>query len=374
MVNARSKKLGLNTRKIFGSEKEALDFRNGLLDQVRTTGAQTDLPREKLIMADAYDTLCVRLGTYNKRPEDAVDHYIKFLGEEALKALKPPIKDLVGKWQEFKLSDTTLSKPMVRDISSYARFIKRKWGDEKPDEPAKNEIDLVLRRLKVSNNTRRKYLKFIRMFFSWACDEGHILRNPTAGIRFKADDFSGDFYSVETTKKLLRYVAQNEKDLAGYYALLTFAGLRPTEGARVQWDDLNFKTGQLYVRKGKTEARHITLEPTALEWMKFHRENTPQDGPFVRLRALPNREKSIRKAFEAFRKDGWIQDGLRHGFATYFKNLKKNDIGLVSFYMGNSADVVKRHYARTIPDEDVQAFWALSPTVVLASEIGQPQS
>jgi len=52
--------------------------------------------------------------------------------------------------------------------------------------------------------------------------------------------------------------------------------------------------------------------------------------PFFQLKALPNREKTIR---EAAMGEDWIQDGLRHGFVTYFKNLK-NSIALVSDYMG----------------------------------------
>lgn len=363
-VSARSKKWGMDQRKSFDSEREAMDFAREIEKQITKFGAQSDIPKEVKIQADSYAKLVERLTPFNKTPEEAVDSFIKFLGEEIIRKAKPPIGSLVDDWQAFKLTDTTLSKPMIRDIRSYARFIKGKWGEKKPDEPKRNEIDLVIRGLKVSNNTRRKYLKFIRMFFAWVRDEGHILQNPTDGIFYKPDDFDGDFYSVEVTKKLLRYVAEKEKDLIGYYALLTFAGLRPTEGARVQWQDYNFKTRQLYVRKGKTNARHITLEPVAVEWMKWHRENTPTDSPFVQLKALPNREKEIR---EAVLNGDWIQDGLRHGFATYFKNLKKS-IDLTSDYLGNSPDIVKRHYARTIPEEDIQAFWALTPATVLTGE------
>ena len=80
-----------------------------------------------------------------------------------------------------------------------------------------------------------------------------IAANPTDGIYYKSDDFTGGFYDAETTKRLLRYVAENEKDLIGYYALLTFAGLRPSEGARVQWDDYIFKTSELLRPQRKDE-------------------------------------------------------------------------------------------------------------------------
>jgi integrase len=84
--------------------------------------------------------------------------------------------------------------------------------------------------------------------------------------------------------------------------------------------------------------------------------------PFVQLKALPNREKEIRKAVF----DGkWIQDGLRHGFATYYVQLI-NDVPATSFYMGNSVGIVNRHYARTVPEEELKAFWDFIPAKVMA--------
>lgn len=81
----------------------------------------------------------------------------------------------------------------------------------------KNEIDLLLKRLQVSNNTRRKYLRYVRMFFSWVTDEGHSSGIQRAALSTPADDYNGDSCSPEDTKKLLRYVVEHEKDLIGYY-------------------------------------------------------------------------------------------------------------------------------------------------------------
>ena len=356
----------MNERKAFKTEKEAVNYAREIENLIKTKGAQPEISKEKLAMADAYLSILDKLKPHGKTPEDAADHYIKHLGNEFLQKSKPPIRDLVDQWQAFKFSDTTLGKKMIIEIGLYSRFIKAKFANAKPDEPKRNEIDVLLRGLKVANNTRRKYLKFIRMFFSWVFDEGIIARNPTDGISYKADDFDGRFYDVPTTKKILKFVAENEKDLIGYYALLTFAGLRPTEGARVQWLDFSFKTNELYVRKGKTNARHIILEPVAVEWINYHRKNTPHDAPFVGQTALPNREKEIRKQTM---NGGWIQDGLRHGFATYYKSTIKN-ISSVADYMGNAADVVKRHYARTIPADECRDFWNLTPSIVLAADPG----
>jgi integrase len=339
LVSARSRKWGMKVRKVFPKKNLALKHAQEIDKQLVKFRSQADVPIEKVQLAERYQGLTEKLAGFGHTPEDAVNHYVGHLGNEVAKQAKPFISDLVEEWKKFKTADTTLSKRYLREIGNYVRVIKRKWGNMKPDEPKKNEIDLMIKGLKISNNTRRKYLRYVRMFFSWIKDEGHITKNPTDGIFYKPDDFNGSFYSPEQTANLLRYVAENQKDLVGYYALLAFAGLRPSEGTRVQWCDYNFKTNELYVRKGKTNARHITLEPVATEWMKFHHDNKTQDAPFINLKNLANREKVVRKAVL---NGTWIQDGLRHGFGTYYKSSTQS-IEKVADYMGNSPDIVKRH-------------------------------
>ncbi len=150
-------------------------------------------------------------------------------------------------------------------------------------------------------------------------------------------------------------------------ALLTFAGLRPSEGARVQWEHINFTTNELHVIKGKTDARHVILEPVAIEWLKWHRDNSPKDAPFVPQQNLFNLERELRVAFRAMNDGKWIFDGLRHGFATFFRVLKKSDQE-TSWYMGNSVQMVKKHYAKSIPQSELEKFWGLTPAVVLADD------
>ena len=179
--------------------------------------------------------------------EEAVEQLMRHKGDEIVRGTKPFIRDLADSWETFKLADTTLSERYLSEIHSYAIFIKRKWGGLKPDEIKRNDIDLLLKKLKISNNTRRKYRLYIHMFFSWVVNEGHILKNPTDGISFKPDDFNGDFYTPDETSKFLRYIVEHHKDLAGYFALLIFAGLRPTEGKRVQWQDYSPKLSGLCI-------------------------------------------------------------------------------------------------------------------------------
>ena len=364
LVSARSKQWNLNERRTFSIKKHAEEYADEVRARIQQFGAQPDLTPLEKVKAGTYDQLAGKLDGFGMTPEQAIEQFVKIKAEEITTQAKPFIRDLAEQWKEFKYTNKGLSERFQNEIRTYTRFIKNQWGEKRPDEIKKNEIEQMLNGLKLSNNTRRKYLLFIRMFFGWVLDEGHIIKKPTDGIRFIADPFHGEFYSPDETKQLLKYINVNHPELVGYYALLTFAGLRPTEGKRVRWEDFNFKTNQLLVRKGKTHPRHVNLQPVALAWIQHHRQNTAAGKPFVDLQPADFRERTIHQSAL----DGkWVQDGLRHGFGTLFNALTQN-IEKVAHEMGNSITIAKKHYARTIPQDECDAFWKLSPAVVMADE------
>jgi len=364
VVSARSKKFGMNHQKRFPTEDEAVAYHEQIKAQILNhgmsvvTAGESDVVKKYLVLSD-------RLKPFLKTPEEAVDWFIGHLGREAIRNTIPTIEVLADKWKEFKYSDTTLSKPMLTEIKMYVKFIKWKWGTQKPDELKRNDIDLVLRGLQISNNTRKKYLLFIRMFFGWCLDEGKLLKNPTDGISFKGEVFRKEFHQSQEIKTFLQQVIVLDERLVGYYSLLIFAGLRPAEGAKVRWEDINFETNQLYVRKSKTDHRYINLEPVTMEWLKWFKEHSAEGSSFIPPKNLYNLERWIRE--ETFG-DKWLSHGFRHGFGTYHKS-KYQNIHLTSDLMGNSVQMIKKHYAQTVPSGELTAYWGLTPSVVLQSPI-----
>jgi integrase len=364
-VSARSAKWGMNERKTFPTENEALGYARQIEERIQVNGAQPIVPKEIKIQADAYVKLVERLTPHSKAPEEAVSHFIKFLGDEIIRQAKPTVGQLVDQFHAHKLLEK-MDEQYRNEIKVHCTFIKSTWGTRRIGDLRKNEIEKTLIEEKSNKNTRRKYLTFVKMFFNWVLgeDKGYIVSNPAMGIKFKPDNFEKEFYPPETLKRFLRYVAENHKELVGYYALLTFAGLRPSEGARIRWEHLNLSTGALHVVKGKTDARHPQLEPVAIAWLKWHRENCPNDAPFVPQNNMFNLEREVREGFKKLNDDKWIPDGLRHGFATFFRALKKND-NETAWYMGNSSAMIKKHYAKSIPQSELETFWGLTPAIVM---------
>jgi hypothetical protein len=217
----------MNERPSFGTEKEALERARLIADKIAKFGAQPDVPTETKAQAEAYAKLVERLTPYSKTPENAVEFYLVHLGNEVLRLAMPPLSQLIDKWRDEKLESKIkpIGKRMAGELKFYARWMNTKWGDRKADEVSHQMVEDELNKLPVGNrNTHRKYLRFIRMFFIWAIHKRHLSgHNPTDGIKIKSEDFTARFYEPEDVAKILRYVATNEKDLAGMYALLAFA-------------------------------------------------------------------------------------------------------------------------------------------------------
>jgi integrase len=369
MVDPRS--AGMR-RESFGSKDAALERAREIAVLVKKFGSQPDVEHIVKKDADRYVKLCHRLEKFGKLPEDAVTHYIAHLGEQATRQLMPPLSTLVDKWRDEKLKSKIkpIGVRMQTELKYYARWMKTKWNELKVDEVTHQMVEDELNKLPVGNrNTRRKYLRLIRMFFLWAKYKHHLQSgNPTDGIKIKSEDFKGAFYAPEDVAKILRYVATKEKDLMGMYALQAFAGLRPTESARLQWEDIGFETHEIYVRKGKKIERRFILEGAArdvlFQWLQWYKDRSLDGSKFVRKTNLSNRERKIHKVTM---NGGWIHDGFRHGFATNYNALTQ-DPYKVCHVIGDEIKTVKAHYMRAVTKKDCDLFWSLTPEVVLKEE------
>jgi integrase len=152
----------------------------------------------------------------------------------------------------------------------------------------------------------------------------------------------------------------HRKDLMARYGLClcVFAGLRPSEAERVEWNDLNFEGKEIFVKDdGKTGLRRFVLKDAETIWIwlnhiKTTRPNEPLNPPsnHIGLQTQFRRDLGL----------SWTQDVLRHSFGTYYYNLTR-DLTQVSHDMGNSIVICKRYYVREVKREWTNKFWGLRP-------------
>ena len=56
----------------------------------------------------------------------------------------------------------------------------------------------------------------------------------------------------------------------------------------------------------------------------------------------------------------WPKDVLRHTFGTYWLALHQ-DRARLGEQMGNTVQIIKKHYKRAVPKLEADKFWALRP-------------
>jgi integrase len=362
MVSGRSKRWGLNIRKSFNSEKQSRDYVRELEKQLveKRSGVS-----ENLVYTDPQvSTLIDRLKPWGKSLEESVGFYIKHLESEFKLSLVPPIRELCETWCSKKTTSTLkpLRRRSVVELKSYSRFIQHKFGNHKPSEVTKDDIESVLSESYGNNTTKKTRLKFIRSFFKWCVEKRYVTVNPTDGIEVRILKKEVEIWSPEQISKLLTLVEEKYPSLLGFYVLCVFGGLRPTESERVRWEDINFEGKEIYVRpEGKTGSRRFVLEKTSNNetdvlwvWLNHFRKIQPK-GEFNPFKKHHGLQREVRREMGT-----WSQDVLRHSFGTYYHNLIR-DIRRVVYVMGNSEEICKRHYVREVKKSWTDDFWGLKP-------------
>jgi integrase len=135
-------------------------------------------------------------------------------------------------------------------------------------------------------------------------------------------------------------------------AIGLFAGIRVEEISRLSPEDIRLDHLQIAVvaKHAKTRrGRVVPVEPVLKEWL----ETVPRWNFKVSRKLFSRLKRQL-----GFR---WTQNCLRHTFATYWQSQNQNYSQLAN-RMGNSEEVVARHYVRLTSKTDAEQFWRLTPS------------
>ena len=156
-----------------------------------------------------------------------------------------------------------------------------------------------------------------------------------------------------------------EPDILPYFAIAAFAGLRSAELERLDWKQVDLESGliEIKARHAKTAARRLVkVLPNLAAWLHRYRGCTGNVCP-------PN----FRKGFNAVRaKAGlfhdWSENVLRHSYGSYHLAEFK-DVAALALEMGNSPQVIFKHYRELVKPNDAYQYWSIVPAVPHSSKI-----
>lgn len=190
--------------------------------------------------------------------------------------------------------------------------------------------------------------------FNFALRRGYALDNPAKGLeKPMADDRVPKILTVDESRRLLAKAVEIAPKMIPYFVLGMFAGLRPAELQRLEWKAVRLEEGFVRVIPEvakKRRMRLVQLSENAVEWLAAYRSTGPIH--FERMRF-----DEIREAAGVT----WAQDILRHSFGSYALAANENG-ALTAMQMGNSQDVLFRHYRELVTKKEAEKFWAIRPT------------
>jgi integrase len=268
-----------------------------------------------------------------KTVTDAVAELIQ--SKRALRASDRYVQDLQSRLSRFATSFQT-------NVSTLTTPLIQRWLEE----------------LKLSPQSLKNYRTVLHLFFKFCSTRGYVYRgfNPVAeteSIRVRPGDIE-----VFTPDEFAKLLSAAESEYRPCLALQGLAGLRSNEVERIEWSDIDLKTGIILISRGvaKTASRRTIPIGKALSlWLGKAKNRTGKVWP-----GTHNQFYQLQCATASVAKVAWKHNGLRHSYASYRFALVP-DAGKVASELGHSAAILHKHYREMAKRTVAEEWFEVSP-------------
>jgi integrase len=292
-------------------------------------------------------------------PEDAVKVACNVWFEEKAIKLSPLMSELLDKWvQDRETGIKKIREASKKAIKNYAGLFKQYFGALRIKEVTIEKVEAYLKSREMSQQTKKNNLRYLQNFFNWANHRNYYQGINVAKYWLKEiviERRTAEYYTVNECEQILREAMRPENQrIVSYFALGLFAGIRPDETEQLTWANILWDTREIYIPShiSKTKAdRQFVMSETLFAWLTLVKNVQP---------LIPN--KNIRRIKDAVTKDldFVFTDGLRHTFAT-FHYAKYNNYETLKSIMGNSPNIIQKHYKGVVSVDQIEAFFRLTP-------------
>ena len=210
-----------------------------------------------------------------------------------------------------------------------------------------------------SETQRATVYRYARLFFNWTVKIDLLDKSPFRAVDCPRPRSRKDILDAGQMQALLD--AEMSDEMRASILLGGFAGLRSIEIQRMNWEDIDVKAGQIWVRPEVSKQHHGMMDRI----VDFTEPMTKRKKFFTgkKGRIVPG---SARAFYEERRRlaaklgwDGFPENSLRHSFATYHLARCKS-APLTAFQMGHSSPaMVQRVYAVPAARADSEAWWRI---------------
>ncbi len=300
-----------------------------------------------------------KLRPFGKTISDAVDFYLDHL--EAIERsvpLRMAMKELI---ENRRLSGA--SKRYCYDLELRIGRFCAAFPHRTIAEITTADVDDWLSGLRLAPVTRNTFRRDLRTLFSFAMTRRYCAENPVIQTT-KAKEVDGDI-QILTVEQTIRLLERAAAETLPFWAIGAFAGLRRSEIERLDWGQVDLESNLVEVkaRHSKTAKRRlVTIQPNLRAWL----------APYCSCRGRVS-PPNLRKLIEADReraglRQDWPSNALRHSFGSYHL-ARFNDVAALALQMGNSPDIIFRHYRELVKPKNAARYWELKPAAFSSTKV-----
>jgi integrase len=212
-------------------------------------------------------------------------------------------------------------------------------------------------------SAKNAFLRVLSAFFSWCAEVPRQWIKDNPAQRVPKESVGGaevQTFSAAETARLL-YACIEDKELLTYHVLGLFAGIRPEELERTQWEFINLAEKVIVLPREATKTgtrRVIEINDTLTEWLQWITSRFGiQHGPIVSPVNLRKRLRSVRQTAKLT----WLQDVMRHSYASSWLAIYKDEHRLRDNLGHKSADELWDHYHKATTKAEATRFWKVLP-------------
>ncbi len=352
---------GIRMQNFFPTREKAADFAKDLRDSYKANGSQTQIlsagatedAAKALEILKSFDVTLTACARFYVQTHDAREK-APTLGEA---------------WDQGIALRKGLSVRHVRSLKNW----KRRFGElanTKIVDLTPEAISEVLTTITDGPIAWKAGLRYLSLILNEQVQKGTLKENPCTRVVAPKAKTTNDvvLYEIEELRRLFRackdYTDGRDRkcsECAVPFAFLAFAGIRPDELVKLDWSSV--RDGYVRITGSiakKDRIRNVRIHKTLKTWIAL----IPEDQRKGKI--VPGRwtQRATRVKKEAGLDGTYLQDALRHSFASYSLPLEKNENNL-KLDMGHlDWAVFYSNYHNAKTKEEAVGYWKLTPQSV----------
>ena len=224
--------------------------------------------------------------------------------------------------------------------------------------PALNQNDIKKLYNDIPERSKSTWKNRCSAFFSWMARNSYCENNLAEKLQTPILDRKlPHILTVDQCRTLLAQCPANS--LPGLILML-FGGIRPFEAKQITQPAISFDRRTITIDGtiAKTRSfRTVTMSDNTIEWLQYCKKHD------MRLPISPALKQVTEQFGVILKYKTWPRDCLRHTAASYMLQRDKS-AEKVALELGNSPQILHRHYKNLVSEEDCKAFWTLTPNSV----------